>query len=69
VPALLGLSHATFEVVEELRTPIVLCTDGTWSASRAIAQLFDARSADDVRRIVDTARTETRDDATAVVLR
>ncbi len=68
--AMLGVGddQATLVAVEP-QVAIVLCTDGIHKERANLRDLFEARSREDVQRLVDRAASEGHDDATAVVLR
>ena len=53
----------------EPQVAVVLCSDGIHEERANLRDLFEARSREDVQRLVDRAAAEGRDDATAVVLR
>ncbi len=53
----------------EPQVAIVLCSDGIHRERTNLRDLFEARSREDVQRLVDRAASEGGDDATAVVLR
>lgn len=70
VTSLLGYPDLKVDIVERAVPPcVVLCTDGVWRAEHEVRALFEARTDDDVRAIVQRCAEARRDDATAVVLR
>jgi hypothetical protein len=54
----------------ELAAPrrILLCTDGLWRAASELRAVFEARTEDELRVILQRCASANSDDATAIVL-